>query len=650
MRKQLAFFIFPMLTIVALWTSQCTTSAPPKTVLYDSPFLNLRDSASYVGMETCKGCHLDVYNTFIQTGMGQSFGLATKAKSAAHFSEHTVVYDSVNDLSYHPYWHNDTLYIQEYRVTNGDTVHNLVQAINYVIGSGQHTNSHLFSVNGYMFQAPITFYTQKGTWDFAPGFEQGFNSRFTRVIGDECMTCHNALPEFDTHSLNKFTSVPLGINCERCHGPGSIHVKEKLAGIFVDTTKQADYTIVNPKRLDKDRQMSLCQRCHLQGVAVLNKGKTWHDFKPGMNLKDVMQVFLPRFQGAENDFIMASQADRLRLSKCYAMTDMTCITCHNPHISVKVTPIDHFNNACIGCHKNNGSTAPAFGCKADSISLVTASYNCSGCHMPKSGSIDIPHVSITDHFIRTHYDTAIDYNHDLVAVDRAKKFIGLQCLTDTMPSALDMAEGYLHYYEKYSPRPYLLDSAKAYLDATGEVDSTNFKTYVYWAYLKQDFNEVVAISQYLKPSQISDGWTAYRIGEGYMQLGGTQPAQQYFEVAVSFLSDEPSFWNKLASVYVANKEVQRADTVYEKLIVMQPDYKEAYANLGYLELIRGRYTRSGQLLDQALHLDPDYVQALLNRAILHIRLNEKDKAKTDLERILELDPEQYQAQQMLDMI
>ena len=38
------------------------------------------------------------------------------------------------------------------------------------------------------------------------------------------MTCHNAYPDFVLGSTNKFNKIPKGIDCERCHGPGELHV------------------------------------------------------------------------------------------------------------------------------------------------------------------------------------------------------------------------------------------------------------------------------------------------------------------------------------------------------------------------------------------------------------------------------------------
>jgi predicted CXXCH cytochrome family protein len=239
--------------------------------------------------------------------------------------------------------------------------------VNYIVGSGQHTNSHLKITNGYLSQMPMTFYTQKKRWDLPPGFENGVNTRFSRKIGLECMSCHNAFPEYVLGSENKYSSIGKGIDCERCHGPGSAHVAQRQTGSKIDTSKYIDYSIVNPAKLSIDAQFDICQRCHLQGNTVLKEGKSFFDFKPGQKLSDYMSVFLPKYKNADKEFIMASHADRLKQSACFIKSyekvkaknalkpykdAMTCITCHNPHISVRETNKNTFNEACINCHKD----------------------------------------------------------------------------------------------------------------------------------------------------------------------------------------------------------------------------------------------------------------------------------------------------------
>jgi hypothetical protein len=126
----------------------------------ESPYLNHSDSAKYVGINTCKQCHQDIYNTFIETGMGKSFDLASQSKSSANFHQNKPIYDAYLKLYYFPYFKDNQLFIDEYRLLNGDTTHKRTEQVDYIIGSGQHTNSHLMNRNGYVFQMPMTFYTQ----------------------------------------------------------------------------------------------------------------------------------------------------------------------------------------------------------------------------------------------------------------------------------------------------------------------------------------------------------------------------------------------------------------------------------------------------------------------------------------------------------
>ena len=49
-------------------------------------YLNISESVNYVGMNQCAACHLDKYESFIQTGMGKSIRPALKQHSSSFFS------------------------------------------------------------------------------------------------------------------------------------------------------------------------------------------------------------------------------------------------------------------------------------------------------------------------------------------------------------------------------------------------------------------------------------------------------------------------------------------------------------------------------------------------------------------------------------
>src|SRR6218665_265404 len=165
--------LFPLLLIIHN-CSQPDKAGTEKSKKDSLLYLNHSDTARYVGMNTCRLCHQSIYNTFIKTGMGQSMDLATKAKSSGDFSS-SRIYDSYADLHYRAYWNRDSLFMQEFRLEGKDTMHARTERVNFIIGSGQHTNSHLHLVNGYLSQMPMTYYTQKKHWDLPPGFEAGVN-------------------------------------------------------------------------------------------------------------------------------------------------------------------------------------------------------------------------------------------------------------------------------------------------------------------------------------------------------------------------------------------------------------------------------------------------------------------------------------------
>ncbi|CAA6828192.1 MAG: Flp pilus assembly protein TadD [uncultured Aureispira sp.] len=602
-------------------------------------FLNLNDSVEHVGMQMCQSCHNNVYQTYIETGMGQSFGKADLKKTAAEFGPDALVYDETLDFYYKPYFQDSVMYVMEFRLEGKDTVHKRIEKIDYIIGSGHHTNSHMIDRNGYVYQAPITYYTQDKKWDLAPGFEEN-NERFGRAILSECLTCHNHTPTPATGSDNKYHKMPLGIECERCHGAGGLHVKEKLLGKHVDTSKFVDYSIVNPKHLPIDRQMDLCQRCHLQGVAVLNEGKTFYDFKPGMQLSDVMNVFLPRFTNSDKRFIMASQADRLQLSACFNVSGkLSCITCHNPHHDVHSTTENNYNSACQSCHHKNTTQSKLFDCSAPSAQRNVEQDNCVACHMPPSGSIDIPHINITDHYISKKNTKTTD-TLSQEKVEEIAGFLGLESLIVKEVQPLQMARGYLALWDKFMGTPSVLDSAKYYLDQSKASRKEKFNTLIHYYFNKKEYALLASIA--LAPKDVQDAWTAYRIGEAAYKNKNLSKALSYYQQASNLKPYSLIFQEKLGSTYAQLGQLGAAEKVFHFILKEDPSRKMALSNLGLLKAQQGKITQALLLYNKALTLDPDYKNALLNKIGLLIQLGRTSEAQPTIQHLIKKHPN-YQA-------
>ena len=653
-------------------SSSNTTKKKSDTLTY----LNHSDSAKYVGMNTCKLCHQSIYTTFIKTGMGKSLDIATHQKSSADFKNATI-YDKLSDFNYHAFWQKDSLFFNEFRLEKKDTTHSRIEQVNYIIGSGQHTNSHLQSKNGYINQMPMTYYTQKKYWDLPPGFEGGFNTRFSRKIGLECMSCHNGYPNFVLGSENKYTSIPTGIDCERCHGPGSIHVAQRQDGSKVDTSKYIDFSIVNPAKLSIDLQFDLCQRCHLQGNAVLKEGKSFYDFKPGQKLSDFISVFLPKYKNADEEFIMASHADRLKQSACFIKSyeqvknkntlkpykeAMTCITCHNPHVSVKETNKNVFNDACVNCHNQNGKSqltctekTVVKKIKQTSDIHFQKNINCVNCHMPLSGSIDIPHVSVHDHYIRKPIS--------LKEKNKIKTFVGLFSINEKKPNNLTKARAYINQYEKFNQDKSYLDSAKFYLkDKTKQDVDINIYALVQLNFISQNFNQMITYVNFLGENYLlqnkfvhktydnMDAWTCYRIGDAFYYTTNIKKAILWHKQAVTLAPYNLEFRNKYASALAANNQLNEAETEFKFVLTEHPKNISAYTNLGYIQLVKGFPAEAIRLFNLALKLDPDYEPLLLNLAGYFAYIKNNKQAIYYLQKILKKNPANVKAKQALQQL
>jgi tetratricopeptide (TPR) repeat protein len=687
------FAIFIVFGTVLLSATFCHTGAPAKPTfkqVLDTAhhYLNINDTVTYVGEHTCMLCHQNIFNTFDHTGMGKSFGAATREKSSARFGKHEVVYDSAKDFYYHPFWKNDSLYILEYRTLHSyaqhhgsiidyeheDTIYKRVQQVNYIIGSGQHTNSHIYKVNGYLYQAPITFYTQKGVWDLAPGFSDGFNSRFKREVGLECMNCHNSYPDFVQGSTNKFVSVPNGIACERCHGPGSLHVAAIQLGHIVDTSKAIDYTIVNPAKLPMDLQVDVCQRCHLQGNSVLKPGKSYFDFRPGMHLASIMDVFMPKYAGMDDEYIMASHIARLKMSKCYINSinntgntlkpyknGMTCVTCHNPHIDVRNVSDSSFNVVCQSCH----SEAKHNYCKEilneyaktkDPEGRSWLNRDCVGCHMPKGNTIDIPHVITTDHYIR------IPVKNE--EKEKVKQFLTLYDVNNPNPDNETKGKAFILQFARFqSDFPALLDSAKHYFsDGTADDIKKNFSELVAISFYKNDYKRVLDYVNSAQQQTIltailthkdydnTDAWTAYRIGEAYVQTGDINSANLFYKKATELAPFVLEFQNKLGTTQVQLNKIAEAQKTFDYILEQNPQFISALTNSGYIAMMQGNTIKAKQYYEKALALDPDDKQALMNTAGWYIYKKDFKDAKEYLQQIIDKYPDDLQAKGIMEKL
>ena len=570
-------------TLLALLIVFLLTRNSPST---EVSYLNHGEHATYVGKQACATCHAEKLASFSQTGMGQSFDRATLTKSAATFTPHTVVRDTATGYSYHPFWRSDSLFIREFRLYNGDTTYQQEVYIKYIVGSGQHTNSHILEQNGYLFQAPITYYVQENRWDLAPGFEEGNNSRFDRMLNTECISCHNAMPKTQPGSPFKFTEIGHGIDCERCHGPGSVHAEARKNNKAFEGS--FDPTIVNPRDLSLERQIDVCQRCHLQGLNLLKEGKRFEDFRPGMVLSDYFDIYLPQYAGDQTELDMANHAQRFQMSMCFTQqksNEFTCISCHNPHFSVKYTPQQTYNAACKNCHGPKDCTTALADRKKEED-------DCVKCHMPAVESVDISHVSVHDHYIRKPVKAE--------EVKSIKRLIGLYAVNNTNPDPQEEVRAYMEYWEKFDKNPFYLNRAKELL-----TDKMPQALWLKYYYLKEDYAKAML---YHTVTLDWSAWDHFMLAYSYEKQGRATQAEYHYAQANSLDPTNLRIAIKYIARLIDNETFVQAEDQLKTSLVEFPRSAELHALHAKLQITRGQLNMAHTSLEKAFALDPLLLQ------------------------------------------
>ena len=602
-------------------------------------FENLAADVAYVGNKECVYCHREISQSFLQTGMGRSFYRPGAQPDIEDYTDNNHVYDRQNNLHYEMIAAADGYYQVEYR-ENDQAVrtHELRRKVDYVVGSGNNNRTYLASENGYINEMPVTWYSEKEIWDLSPGYNRS-NMRFNRPVVAECMHCHNSYNAFEEFSVNRYTgTITEGISCERCHGPGQLHVDKHMASADELNRTDVDRTIVNPAHLSAELQMDVCLQCHLQGeISVFKTGKSSSDFRPGMSLKDIKTVFiedgLPK-----GDFRIASHGGRISLSTCFTASNgsMTCITCHNPHEPVQERSRTYFNDRCMDCHATESLTV---------LQKVTDHSNkgdCVHCHMKQGATSDILHVNFTDHWIRKKIDKLSEKESD--ALFSRETVLKLRDFFEEGDPAAIIRKGiaYTNYYETRHSEPAYLVRAIILLEQGLQDVPEHLDGYYALArafQLQGKDQQAAAAYQRVLSLDPTHMWTCYQLGRLYLDEA-PERSVAYLARAIHLNPDNPKVWKEYGDALLFTEDVAGAKTAYERALALDSFFASAYNRLGELEFYQHNDLQAAATnFTKAIQQNPDHTLALHNLANIAIFNKDLDQAENYSRRVLAVDPE-----------
>ena len=669
----------------------------------------------FVGDEACASCHGDLYASYHLTGMGRAvsrFDSATAPEQFDAAGRSPLVCHEPSGYCYQAIRRGDSLFQQETRLDTPGYVR--THAVGYVVGSGNATRSYLMAEEGahresdgaYLTEMPLTWYVERALWDLSPGYGQ-VNDRFSRPIVLECMTCHNGQPGFAGDAVNFYTDVPLGITCERCHGSGEAHVEARLAAEKVDGP---DPTIVNPARLSAGLQLAVCEQCHLTGLTVFAQGEDPTTYRPGEALAAHRAVYVNSDQVDDPErFGIASHALRLMRSACFTETRgleqaLTCTTCHDPHRPTASMGVDHFNTVCQSCHGGEGrvSAHEALCSRPDAETPIEAmTGNCVDCHMQRSGTDDIPHVTFTDHWIRRTLPEAKAPEaiarggiraepFQLVDVTaREQALVGeAEPVESEASRAMNLALAYWMLYQTEHRLPDYLPRIVGGLREGLSGDNDRPEAYLALGGALADLDSLAAAEEALATGtsrwpkhaalhlalgkmrlQRGDASGARRVLDravelqpalieahlaraSALSLGGQveESIQAYREALGRNPSHFPEAWNNLGLLLLQHGQADRAIDPLQRAVQLTPTSVETRVNLGAAFLATGKLDEAATQLAAALRYNSDYAPALGNLGVVRVRQGQPEEARRLFQRVLTLQPNDAQAAAYLQQL
>jgi len=344
-------------------------------------------NAVYVGSKSCTECHQEIYDV-------------------QHYSMHPKM---IQDVKADP-----SVIIADFSTLPADASFTLEEVV-YTIGSkfkqrfmlrkdthaADGTAIENYIIGNYQWN------TETQAWQAYKAYKDWYHDAWPEdnaqmFTSHTCDGCHF------TGFNSQFSRIEPGVNCENCHGPGSVHVlDERLDSIYM------------PTRQDPQRAMEVCLQCHMRNVdkrledAVVTVKDLYgeardypYGYEPGMSLAKYKKQ-APFKPGVEDSKFYGNgigKKNRMQ-GNDYVQSTMykhgiTCMNCHDPHAVDNTADNPRGAKQCMECHKFGSPLGPhqASEMAHSRHEPGPEAPDCIDCHMPKIGK----HTGKSPHTVRTH--------------------------------------------------------------------------------------------------------------------------------------------------------------------------------------------------------------------------------------------------------
>lgn len=316
---------------------------------------------AFVGARACAECHRPQYERQIVS----SHAWALRPIGGSALAAQLLRQGALRDLSYRYEYAREG---EAIAVTAAGAEDSSRMRLLWAFGSGAQAFTPVGRAGERWIEHRISFYTTPSRLSLTPGHAGRANLTAADALGivqesgemRRCFGCHatNVRGDGDAWALES------GVQCERCHGPGSEHLAAARAA---DAARLAK-TVLNAGRFPAAASVMICGECH----RTPNPAR----LSTAPELEDPLSV---RFQPVG-----------LMASRCFqASGKLSCLSCHDAHGDARKDD-GWYTAKCLSCHEGR---APA-----QSACRRAAREICLPCHMRRV--TPAPHLSFVDHRIR----------------------------------------------------------------------------------------------------------------------------------------------------------------------------------------------------------------------------------------------------------
>jgi Tfp pilus assembly protein PilF len=634
-KAYLAALVAGTLAAVAVLIVWANWHQPPGDGSKSEPvtFRNTAPGVKYVGDKVCGKCHASEYQSYREHPMGRSMAPVADPLLRSAAAEAVDTFAALGS-SFRIERRGTKLYHQEIYRAQGEEIGRLEEEVHYAIGSGRQGRSFLIDHGGFLYQSPISWYARakrkplpapeqtpplsgqsapKPAWDLSPGYADNFQ-HFSRPITNNCLFCHSDRVNPVEDSVNQYRqpvfSGQLAVGCERCHGPGELHVRDRTRGLVPEGE---DRTIVNPGKLARPLREAVCQQCHILGeVRITRRGRHVFDYRPGLPLHEHVAIFVRPPEKADQ-YKSVSHVEQMYVSRCFREStgktiELGCITCHDPHRLPEADDekVTHYRSACLKCHNNTSCKL-----KAPVRRQRRPDDNCIGCHMPRASSSNITHAAVTDHRIVRDRDhpprvesglrpgaiPLVSFHSDLLGPDDRDTARDLALAMVSMARSRATGPLRLRICERALP-----DLESATEDVRDDVAAWEALGYVLWQLRRLD-----------------DALTAYR------QALTLAPQRE-----VALLD--------ATRVALALGQYDTAYTFAKRHLAVNPWDHEVHSDLAIIHMKRSQWAEAFKEADAAVRLNPGNIPSRLVHVSWYLRQGDKSRAASEFRRLMALGP------------